>query len=136
MLRDKRCNPALALMLWRVHVFREAVRTLLIALLFGFPVVGNADGPLVSNWLWQPLPAPPAPPSLAPLSHESFTRLVALSRGRDPAPPRKTNGIEAAEAVNALRMQRYREHCELLKHGELHGVPGLYPSQIPLLETR
>jgi len=44
-----------------------------------------------------------------------------------------SRGIEAAEILNSLRMDRYRQDCERLKHSEMHGTPALYPTQIPRL---
>ena len=137
----------------------KAMRTLFIALLFGFPILGDAaDDQPVSNWLWE-----------LPGERQSFTGLLtdpefrmvirelenrrgvdilrpprvlgpfgdAFSYPPGPIvdPPRGSfrRGIEAAEILNGLRMNGYREHCESLKHSEMHGTPALYPTQIPLL---
>ena len=49
-------------------------------------------------------------------------------------PPRRgSSDIEAAELLNGLRMNGYREHCEKLKHSEMHGTPAQYLTQIPWL---
>ena len=119
----------------------KAVRTLLIALLFG-PVLGDAadDWP-ASNWIWE-LPRERQFTGL--LTEPQFWRVVReLENRRDPSVPvvvaphkSNTNGIEAAEILNGFRMDRYREQCEKLKHSELQGTPALYPTQIPSLESR
>ena len=134
-----------------VHFLVKAVKTLCIALLFGFPVLGNAaeDWP-ASNWLWQ---LPPERSFSDLLTDDEFWRAVrqiedrrdefrslldAKSRLSDPSiePPRNGQSIEAAEILNSLRMDRYREECEKVKQSELQGTPALYPTQIPLLENR
>lgn len=119
------------------------MRTLLIALLFSSAILGHADDPLVSNWIWQ---LPPARDSLGTRSNEEFRTLLSRIRVHDPygngipyphqlsVMPPKRNGVEAAEAINALRMERYRKDCETLKQGEMQGIPTLYPSAMPFLE--
>ena len=152
----------------------KAMRTLFIALLFGFPILGNAaDDPPASNWVWE-----------LPGERQSFTNLLTdddfrrvirqLENRRDefrsqlesrrsdfmradfkPLHPLSPNGnaflhpvapvvdptrsmrrsIESAELLNGLRMDGYRRHCEALRHGELQGIPSLYPTQIPFLES-
>ena len=128
------------------------MRTLLVALLCGFPILENAadDWP-ASNWIWE-----------LPGERQSFTGLLTdppiqdghsraeSRRGHDfmrvdfksnhlpwpygdaflyPVgpivdPPRRgSSDIEAAELLNGLRMNGYREHCEKLKHSEMHGTP-------------
>jgi hypothetical protein len=132
------------------------MRTLFIALLFGFPILGDAadDQPF---WLWE-----------LPGDRQSFTGLLTdpqfrmvireleNRRGVDFRPPHVLGpfgdafsypvgpildpprsslrrGIEAAEILNGLRMDGYRRNCEALRHGELHGMPALYPTRIPWL---
>jgi len=126
-----------------VHFAVKAMRTLLIALLFGFPVLADAadDWP-ASNWIWQ---MPPEQRSFSGLLTDAEFRIVVRElenrRGHDllsPSnqmidPTRKGNGVEAAELLNGLRMDRYRQDCERLKHGQMHGSPASYPTQIPLL---
>ena len=159
----------------------KAVKILLIALLYGFPVLGEAadDWP-ASNWIWQ-LPGERQglePGTVLPASDvtiRSFTGLLTdpqfrmvvrelenrelekrrvelrsfldfKSRfpgplGQDALHPsgaiinsrRGRQSIEAAEILNSLRMDRYRQDCERLKHTEMRGTPALYPSQIPWL---
>ena len=149
---------------WYISIVK-AVRTLLIALLFAFPILGNADDDWpASNWIWQ-----------LPEERQSFTGLLTdpefrmvvreledreLEKRRDefrsfldvksrlPGPigrgalnpsgaiidsRRGRQSIEAAEILNSLRMDRYRQDCEKLKHTEMHGTPALYPTQIPWL---
>jgi hypothetical protein len=136
----------------------KAVRTLLIAVLFAFPILGDAaDDRPISNWVWE-----------LPGERESFTGLLTdddfrrvvrelenrrgadfldfksrlpgpigqgalYPSGRIIEPPRNSQSIEAAEILNSLRMDRYRQDCEKLKHNEMHGTPALYPTQIPWL---
>ena len=138
------------------------MRTLLVALLFGLPILGHAaDVWPASNWVWQ-LP-PEQRPFSGLLTDSQFRRVIRELEGRDesgsgdffrvsnrhdpygngflypanPAAvvgPRKLrSGIEAAESLNSLRMDRYRQDCEKLKHSQMHGMPALYPTQIPWL---
>jgi len=141
----------------------KAVRTLLIALLFAFPILGDAgdDWP-ASNWVWK---LPEERQSFTGLlTDDDFRRVIRQleKRGNDfmrvdfkplhlPGPsgdafsypvgpivvPPRSPGrdIEAAELLNGLRMNGYREQCEKLKHGEMDGTPALYPTQIPWLES-
>ena len=127
------------------------MRTLLIALLFSFPILGDAadDWP-ASNWIWE---LPPERQFTGLLTDPQFREVVRELENRDAVrrivafralnppnevvvPPRRGDGIEAAEILNSLRMDRYREQCEKLKHGELQGTPAVYPTQIPFLESR
>ena len=139
------------------------MRTLLIALLFGFPILGEAadDWP-ASNWIWQ---LPGERSFSGQLTGPEFMRVVRelenrrlglygngiavtnvrpeirfvdfnpLNRlsGEIVEPQRNSQSVEAAEIVNGLRMDGYRRHCETLRHGELQGTPALYPTQIPWL---
>jgi hypothetical protein len=140
------------------------MRTLLVTLLFGFPILGNAaDDRPASNWVWQ-LPGE-RPSFTGLLTDDDFRRVIRQleSRGHDflsldfkPLQPLSASGqaflypvgpivdprrsisrsIESAELLNGLRMDGYRRHCETLKHNELQGRPSLYPTQIPFLESR
>jgi hypothetical protein len=129
----------------------KAMRTLLVALLFGFPILGvAADDWPASNWVWEL----PRGGWELPRERQSFTGLltdpefrivvrelenrrggngILYPSNQMVAPPQKGNGVEAAEILNSLRMDRYRQDCERLKHGVMHGTPGLYPTQIPWL---
>jgi hypothetical protein len=143
----------------------KAMRTLFIALLFGFPILGNAaDDRPASNWVWE---LPGERHSFTGLLTDPEFRIVIRElesrRGRDlmsvdfkPLHPLSASGatfvhpvgpivdpsrsirrsIESAELLNGLRMNGYREHCEKVKHSELQGTPALYPTQIPFLESR
>ena len=130
---------------WYICIVK-AVRTLLIALLFALPILGNAadDWP-ASNWIWQ---LPEGRQSFTGLLTDPQFRIVVreLEKRRGPygngilypsiqliEPTRNGNGVEAAEILNSLRMDRYRQDCEKLKHGQMHGTPALYPTQIPWL---
>ena len=139
----------------------KAMRTLLIALLFGFPILGGAadDWP-ASNWIWE-LPRerqsvtglltdPEFRKVVGELEHRRPGSYVAVTNMKqqvrvvdfsllnrppvgivDPRRGSQSQSIEAAEILNGLRMNGYREHCEKLKHSELRGTPALYPTQIP-----
>jgi hypothetical protein len=134
------------------------VRTLLIALLIAFPILGDAaDDRQMSNWVWE-LPGE-RQSFTGLLTDDDFRRVVReleSRRGDDfldfksrlPGPigqgalypsgaiigPRRgSQSIEAAEILNSLRMDRYRQDCEKLRHSEMHGTPELYPTQIPWL---
>ena len=142
---------------WYICIVK-AMRTLVIALLFAFPILGNAadDWP-ASNWIWQ-LPGE-RQSFTGLLTDDDFRRVVRelenrrgddfldfksrlpgpigqgalYPSGRIIEPPRNSQSIEAAEILNSLRMDRYRQDCEKLKHSEMRGTPALYPTQIPSL---
>jgi len=134
-------NGALASIGFLVHFLVKGVRTLLIALLFAFPILGDAadDWP-ASNWVWK-LPGERQIASQEVRKVVDFKSLLpgpygdafSYPSGRIIEPPRNSQSIEAAEILNSLRMDRYRRDCEMLKHTEMHGTPALYPTQIPWL---
>jgi len=111
------------------------------------PILAKADDALASNWVWQ---LPPPRSSFGAISAEGSSDFAALLNARDPCrngiayphqvvvpvPDPTARAVEGAELINAIKMQQYREQCELLKREQLQGRPASYPTQIPIFQGR